>query len=168
MLYGSVDAPEALSLSEARAREFEGLSKVSEDRLNFHIIEGHLSNPVTLQRVGLRFDAELAQHVGVSLEETASTIASLLAAMRTGGFSNTPTYRSMQSLRLAEILALPPSSSIDLVQSQLNTLYDYEEHLRAELQRLVNLGVADGQPGDLSINPTKADSFFAEFGVEPV
>lgn len=161
-------SPEALGLSEARASELERLSRLTEGSLNHHIIEGHLPNPTALRHSGLRFDAELALYLGVSLEETASTLVKLLTAMRTGGFRSTTTYASMQRLIAADILAIPRSASPDLVQRQLNSLFSYEDHLRSCLQVLFNLDLADGESGEPIVAPRKEDSFFKEFGLEPV
>lgn len=148
--------------------EFEKLVSMGEDKLNHHIINGHLANPMVMRGIGLKFDAELALYGGISLEETADTIIHLLVAMKTGTFSNTPTYKLMKRLCATDVLAIPHTASSGLIQHQLNSLFSYEEHLRAEHQRLVNLGVAGGEAGELGIRPKRDDSFFKEFGLEPV
>lgn len=144
--------------------KLEGLVTVTTEQLNRHIIEGHLPNPPALHEVGLQYDAELALHLGLSLERTAEVMRGALEAIEEGTFSSTGTYRRIKWLHSIGLLDLPtfePNSAL----SQLNSLFGYRDHLQTELARLCDLGLASGGEEGTGVMPRRCDSFFEEFGI---
>jgi transcriptional regulator with XRE-family HTH domain len=144
--------------------KLEGLITVTEEQLNRHIIEGHLPNPFALHEVGLQYDAELALHLGISLELTAGIMRSVLAAIEEGKFSSTPTYRKIKwlhSIGILELDSFEPKQAL----TQLNSIFSYRDHLQTELARLCILGLASGNEETSGTMPLRVDSFFEEFGL---
>jgi hypothetical protein len=154
---------------------FEKLRQIKEPALNQHLITQHLAMPGALECVGLQFDAELAQHQGYVLDETALCIVSLLKAIDSRDFGRTTTYTRiiMEPANwgwLDEIGLTTPKRVLRFV----NQHFSYTDYLRAELSRLKAMDIVSEDVAEkitpytqsASINPAEIDSFFARFAID--